>query len=973
MSLITTFYSYKGGVGRSMALANIAVLLASRGLRVLVVDWDLEAPGLERFFSYFRIHPSSAGLLELLRTSETSGTCDALSNLSRVEGKLEERSFTFSLLPSGRETDADYVSKLESFDWETFFARGGGAVIETMREQWLGAFDITLIDSRTGLSDAGGVCTIQLPDIVVALFTANYQSLYGVRDIIRLAIDARARLAYDRMQLSVLPLLARFSSGTEFVESQEWIGRTAKTLSEFYADWLPTWLKPIQVVEALKIPQVDYFGFGEKLAVVEHGISDPQGMGYVYDKVAQLLMSGLQNVESVLNITPSPSISREITVTAQAMSLKPVPPDYEFDVYVSYSRQTVITEWLRGFVDELQGWLSDELGREAIICFETTEISPADSFRERLKTQLLHSRLLLPILSIEYLNSTMCLDEWITFELREQANAEASFIFPVWLRDSDRMPQWMYRKQSVDMPALPLHASAFSDKVEARQLSRFVADVAANLAALIRSVPPFNPDWQFCKAEGSGPLWAYQKNLRISTDRSKRDPANTEWQRDLWVSHGKIGDVLMTQGDGPGALRAYQEGLAISENLAKRDPANTQWQHDLSVSNTKIGDVLVAQGDVPGALAAYKAGLAIAQGLTKRDPANTGWQRDLSVSNNNIGDVMAQGDGTRALAAYKAGLAIAAGLTKRDPANTEWQRDLSVSNNKIGDVLVAQGDGPGALVAYQAGLAIREGLAKRDPANTEWQRDLFVSNTKIGDVLVAQGDGPGALAAYQAGLAIAEGLAKRDPANTGWQRDLFISQSKVADILKAQGDGPAALNAYQAVISTNKCLVKRDPANTKWQRDLYVSHNKIGDVLVAQGDGVDALASYQAGLTIAEGLAKRDPANTQWQRDLFVSKAKIGDVLVAQGDGPGALAAYQAGLTIAEGLAKRDPANTQWQVDVAVSCAKLGSLDSLVSMQQRKEYLSRGLELLSALKQAGRLHPNQDWTSWFNNALRSLK
>jgi hypothetical protein len=96
-------------------------------------------------------------------------------------------------------------------------------------------------------------------------------------------------------------------------------------------------------------------------------------------------------------------------------------------------------------------------------------------------------------------------------------------------------------------------------------------------------------------------------------------------------------------------------------------------------------------------------------------------------------------------------------------------------------------------------------------------------------------------------------------------------------------------------------------------------------------------------------------------------------VLVAQGDGPGALAAYQAGLKIAEGLAKRDPANTQWQVDVAVSCAKLGSLDSLLSIQERQEYLSRGLKLLTALKQAGRLHANQDWTGWFDNALSSLQ
>lgn len=48
---LVTFYSYKGGVGRSLALANVAWRLADRhGLRVLVVDWDLEAPGLHHYF-----------------------------------------------------------------------------------------------------------------------------------------------------------------------------------------------------------------------------------------------------------------------------------------------------------------------------------------------------------------------------------------------------------------------------------------------------------------------------------------------------------------------------------------------------------------------------------------------------------------------------------------------------------------------------------------------------------------------------------------------------------------------------------------------------------------------------------------------------------------------------------------------------------------------------------------------------------
>ena len=48
--MIYTFYSYKGGVGRSMALVNIAELMAQVGLNVLMVDWDLEAPGLEHFY-----------------------------------------------------------------------------------------------------------------------------------------------------------------------------------------------------------------------------------------------------------------------------------------------------------------------------------------------------------------------------------------------------------------------------------------------------------------------------------------------------------------------------------------------------------------------------------------------------------------------------------------------------------------------------------------------------------------------------------------------------------------------------------------------------------------------------------------------------------------------------------------------------------------------------------------------------------
>jgi len=61
--------------------------------------------------------------------------------------------------------------------------------------------------------------------------------------------------------------------------------------------------------------------------------------------------------------------------------------------------------------------------------------------------------------------------------------------------------------------------------------------------------------------------------------------------------------VLVAQGDSAGALAAFRRGLAIAEALAARDRANTQWQRDLPISHDRIGDVLVAQGDGAGALA----------------------------------------------------------------------------------------------------------------------------------------------------------------------------------------------------------------------------------------------------------------------------------------------------------------------------------------------------------------------------------
>ncbi|WP_295302902.1 DUF4062 domain-containing protein [Accumulibacter sp.] len=423
---------------------------------------------------------------------------------------------------------------------------------------------------------------------------------------------------------------------------------------------------------------------------------------------------------------------------------------------------------------------------------------------------------------------------------------------------------------------------------------------------------------------------------RVALERlAAIDPGNVLWQHTLAASHNKIGDLLTAQGDLAGAGQAYTASLAIRERLGAMDPGNAGWQHgldavwqrDLSVSHERIGDLLTAQGDLAGAGQAYAASLAIRELLAAIDPGNADWQRDLSLSHSRIGDLLKErGDLAGAGQAYAASLAIFERLAAIDPGNADWQRDLSVSHERIGDLRMVRGDLAGAQAAYRASLAIIECLVRLDPANADWQRDLCVSILKLADVEDPWARIGSGNQLEEASLAIIERLAAADPGNASWQRDLAVAHQKMGDLRMALGDLSGAAQAYEAGLAIIECLAASDPGNAEWQRDLSVSHERIGDLRMAQGELADAGQAYEAGLAIIECLAASDPGNAEWQRDLSVSHERIGDLRMAQGELADAGQAYEASLAIRERLAAASPENTCWQRDLLVSHLKIGDL-----------------------------------------------
>jgi len=165
---IITFYSYKGGTGRSMALANVAWVLASNGSRVLMIDWDLEAPGLHRYFHPFLLDPeltSTEGLIDFV----SEYTVEAMT--PQVEGSdynsepntdlwyapyadiahyAVSLNWSFphggslDLVPAGRQ-GIHYATRVNSFNWQDFYERlGGGGFLELAKDKMRAAYNYIL-------------------------------------------------------------------------------------------------------------------------------------------------------------------------------------------------------------------------------------------------------------------------------------------------------------------------------------------------------------------------------------------------------------------------------------------------------------------------------------------------------------------------------------------------------------------------------------------------------------------------------------------------------------------------------------------------------------------------------------------------------------------------------------------------------------------------------------------------------------
>jgi len=236
-----SFYSYKGGSGRTLVVANMARYLARFGQKVVAIDFDLEAPGLHYKFSLDRVEnpiPAVRGLVDYIHAFLVEGkNLDSLKigdYVVPVPSSSGSKSI-IHLIPAGGAPSEDYWHKLSRIDWQRFLygegARGVPFFLE-LKEKILEELspDFLLIDARTGVTEIGGVATSLLPEKVVCLVLSTPENLEGARTVLRSL--GRIPRMLGRPPMDIIAVLTRIPEFKEPDRENEVIAEVLEFLNQ---------------------------------------------------------------------------------------------------------------------------------------------------------------------------------------------------------------------------------------------------------------------------------------------------------------------------------------------------------------------------------------------------------------------------------------------------------------------------------------------------------------------------------------------------------------------------------------------------------------------------------------------------------------------------------------------------------------------------------------------------------------------
>lgn len=249
-----TFYSYKGGVGRSLALSNIANRLSELGQKVCMVDFDLEAPGLNfKFKRHKQSKNIELGLVDYIYDFSHNNILHKSIKDYVIDLNPGKNSFKdISLIPAGDVNNVEYWKKLSKIDWYNLFYEKGSKGVkffldlkQKIKEELQP--DFLLIDSRTGITDIAGITLKLLADQAIILSVNNEENLFGSKKIISSLLNVNNNLNKKEIEINFILTRCPFS----FDEKEKELVILEKLRKDFH-DAFPKNIIDISIIHADK-------------------------------------------------------------------------------------------------------------------------------------------------------------------------------------------------------------------------------------------------------------------------------------------------------------------------------------------------------------------------------------------------------------------------------------------------------------------------------------------------------------------------------------------------------------------------------------------------------------------------------------------------------------------------------------------------------------------------------------------------
>lgn len=247
---IVTFYSYKGGMGRTTTMIAYALSLAANAdeqkrKRVVIIDCDLEAPGYLNFFDLSKHNGLRSGrkngLVEFISDAQFTNKPEDLDINDYIinVGLDNENNFAYNnldniwIVPAGNlnEGYTDLQCGTDRNDYLEGLAKINLSSVQSVIQYFNLLFDkikeaikpdIILIDSRTGFNDIFGTAALYLSSCVVGFFGFSRQTQPGLINLLKEYYNANNNFKL-RLVYSIIPENA----------SEEWLENQKKNIKEY--------------------------------------------------------------------------------------------------------------------------------------------------------------------------------------------------------------------------------------------------------------------------------------------------------------------------------------------------------------------------------------------------------------------------------------------------------------------------------------------------------------------------------------------------------------------------------------------------------------------------------------------------------------------------------------------------------------------------------------------------------------------